>query len=65
MLVIAQKWLEGQQRILLAVPNADLLFQWTKLIDEFYSVPYVVISSRSELPLCQAGRCTALVHLPA
>ncbi len=25
MLVVAQKWLEGQRRILLAVPNADLL----------------------------------------
>lgn len=27
MLAIAQKWLEGQNRILLAVPNADLLIQ--------------------------------------
>lgn len=27
MLIIAQKWLEGQHRILLAVPSADLLFQ--------------------------------------
>lgn len=48
MLVIAQKWLEGQHRILLVVPNADLLFQWVELIDEFYSVPYVIISSRSD-----------------
>lgn len=48
MLVIAQKWLEGQHRILLAVPNADLLFQWTDLIDQYYSVPYVVLSSRSQ-----------------
>lgn len=48
MLIITQKWLEGQRRILLAVPNADLLSQWTSLMDEFYSVPYVVLSSRSE-----------------
>ena len=48
MLVIAQKWLEGRRRILLAVPNADLLRQWTELIDRYYSVPYVVLSSRSQ-----------------
>ena len=48
MLVIAQKWLEGQHRILLAVPNADLLFQWTELIDRYYFVPYVVLSNRSQ-----------------
>ncbi len=48
MLVITQKWLEGQRRILLAVPNADLLFQWTKLIDEFFSVPYVELYSRAQ-----------------
>ena len=48
MLIITQKWLEGQRRILLAVPNADLLSQWTKLMDEFYSVPYAALSSRSE-----------------
>jgi len=47
-LVITQKWLEGQRHILLAVPNADLLFQWTQLMDEFYSVPYVVLSSRAK-----------------
>ncbi len=44
MLIITQKWLEGRRRILLAVPNADLLFQWMELIDEFYSVPYVVLT---------------------
>ncbi len=48
MLVITQKWLEGQRRILLAVPNADLLFQWTGLMDEFYSVPYVALYSRTQ-----------------
>ena len=48
MLVITQRWLEGQRRILLAVPNMDLLFQWTELIDKFYSLPYVVLSSRSQ-----------------
>ena len=46
MLIITQKWLEGRRRILLAVPNADLLCQWTALINKFYSVPYVVLSTR-------------------
>jgi len=48
MLAITQKRLEGQRRILLAVPNAGLLFQWTKLMDEFYSVPYVELYSRAQ-----------------
>lgn len=48
MLVIAQKWLEGARRILLAVPNADLLCQWTALIEEFYSIPYAVVSTRAQ-----------------
>ena len=48
MLIITQKWLEGRQHILLAVPNADLLFQWIELIDEFYSVPYVVLTDRAQ-----------------
>ncbi len=48
MLVITQRWLEGRRRILLTVPNMDLLFQWTELIDKFYSLPYVVLSSRSQ-----------------
>lgn len=48
MLVITQKWLEGARRILLAVPNADLLCQWTALMEEFYSVPYAVVSTRAQ-----------------
>ncbi|MEG0751641.1 MAG: DEAD/DEAH box helicase, partial [Oscillospiraceae bacterium] len=48
MLVISQKWLEGQSRILLVIPNADLLRQWTELIDRYYTVPYVVLTNRKE-----------------
>jgi SNF2 family DNA or RNA helicase len=48
MLVISQKWLEGQSRILLVIPNADLLRQWTELIDRYYTIPYVVLASRKE-----------------
>lgn len=38
MLVINQKWLEGCSRILLVIPNADLLHQWTEMLDRFYTV---------------------------
>ncbi len=48
MLVISQKWLEGQNRILLLIPNADLLRQWTELIDRYYTIPYIVLTSREE-----------------
>lgn len=48
MLVIAQRWLEGQNRILLLIPNADLIAQWTELIEKYYSIPYVVCSKKEE-----------------
>lgn len=48
MLVITQKWLEGCDRILLVTSNADLLRQWTELIDLHYTVPYVVLTNRDE-----------------
>ncbi|MPL96606.1 RNA polymerase-associated protein RapA [bioreactor metagenome] len=48
MLIMAQKWLEGKIRILLAVPNADLLFQWVEMIDRYYTVPYVVLTNRDQ-----------------
>lgn len=48
MLVINQKWLEGCSRILLVIPNADLLHQWTEMLERFYTVPYVVLTSCKE-----------------
>lgn len=48
MLVINQKWLEGYSRILLVIPNADLLHQWMEMLERFYTVPYVVLTSRKE-----------------
>ncbi len=41
MLVIVQKWYEGRNRILLAIPNSDLLYQWLEMIEECYIVPYM------------------------
>ena len=48
MLVINQKWLEGYSRILLVIPNADLLHQWTEMLELFYTVPYVVLTNRDQ-----------------
>ena len=48
MLVITQKWLEGCCRILLVTPNADLLRQWTELIDLYYTIPYVVLADSED-----------------
>lgn len=42
MLVISQCWYEGKTKILIAVPNPDLLVQWSELIEEKYSIPYRV-----------------------
>ena len=44
----SKKWLEGYSRILLVIPNADLLHQWTEMLDRFYTVPIVVLTSRKE-----------------
>lgn len=49
MLVVTQKWYEGKNRILILVPNADLLVQWEKLITEKYSIPFVTISNTAQL----------------
>lgn len=48
MLIITQKWLEGQSRILLLIPNADLLMQWTEMIDLYYTIPYIALTNREE-----------------
>ena len=49
MLVVTQKWYESKNRILILVPNADLLKQWEVLIQSKYSVPFVTISNALQL----------------
>lgn len=44
MLVIVPKWHEGKNIIVL-IPNADLLQQWTEMIETFYTVPYTIITN--------------------
>lgn len=48
MLVVLQKWLEGQERIVIVMPNVDLLCQWVGMIETYYSVPYVVLVERTQ-----------------
>ena len=48
MLVVTQKWYEGKTRILIVVPNADLLVQWQKQIENKYSIPYITISNAEQ-----------------
>ncbi len=47
-LVVVQKWLEGINRIFIAVPNADLLMQWIDTLDRCYTVPYVMLTGRED-----------------
>ena len=48
MLVITQSWYEGEKRILLVIPNADLLSQWVEMIEQKYTLPFVVLTNREE-----------------
>ena len=48
MLVITQSWYEGKTRILLVIPNADLLYQWIEMIEQKYTIPFVILTDRKE-----------------
>ena len=45
MLVISQCWYEGKTKILIAIPNPDLLVQWSELIEEKYSIPHKIMQN--------------------
>ena len=47
--MVTQKWYEGKTRILIVVPNVDLLVQWQKQIESKYSIPYITISNNEQL----------------
>ena len=48
LLILAQRYLEGCDHILICIPNADLLEQWRALLDETYTLPYTVVLSNQE-----------------
>jgi len=46
LLIITQRWYEGKRRILIVVPT-PLLHQWTKIIDDRFSVPLCSIDGNA------------------
>lgn len=42
MLILSQSWYEGKTKLLIAIPNPDLLMQWAEMIEEKYSLPFVI-----------------------
>ena len=55
MLMMAQRYLEGFDRILLCIPNADLLSQWTELLEKYYTVPFTVAQAGDAHPFDHSG----------
>lgn len=43
LLIVVQKWLEGNNRIFIAVPGEDLLIQWGETIGKYYTIPYDIL----------------------
>ena len=48
LLIVAQQWLEGKEKIAIVVPNADLLHQWTDVLQTHYTLPFVIITNSEE-----------------
>lgn len=42
MLIANELWYEGKTKILIAIPNGDLLIQWAEMIEDKYSIPYCI-----------------------
>lgn len=45
MLIANELWYEGKTKILIAIPNGDLLMQWAEMIDAMYGIPYIAINN--------------------
>lgn len=43
MLIVVQKWLEGNNRFFIAVPGKDLLIKWGETIGKYYTIPYNIL----------------------
>ena len=44
MLIISELWYEGKAKILIAIPNPDLLMQWAEMIEDKYTLPFCIAS---------------------
>lgn len=49
MLVVGQYWQTGKTRILICIPNGDLLLQWVELVERYYSIPTIAINTKYEM----------------
>ncbi len=47
MLIVLQRWFEGKTKILIAIPNLDLLVAWENLINNHYSIEVVNAHQRN------------------
>lgn len=47
MLILSQSWYEGKNNILIAVPNPDLLTQWSEMINQKYSLPFSIATENN------------------
>ncbi len=45
MMILTEKWYEGKNRLLLVIPNGDLLSQWVRLLEQYYTIPYMVLKN--------------------
>ena len=48
LLIMAQRYKEGATRLLLCIPNMDLLAQWLELLGRHYTLPYTVLRDRKD-----------------
>lgn len=48
MLIVSQFWLMNKCKIMIVIPNIDLLSQWVSLIENYYTLPFVPITNNEE-----------------
>ncbi len=47
MLIAVQKWYDGE-KVIIFIPNFDLLYQWIEMIEKYYTVPYKIIANNEQ-----------------
>lgn len=58
LIVASQCFYEGRSRILIAIPNKDLLSQWVDIIEHHYSFPYNIIATKEQYLSCLSDDCS-------
>lgn len=47
LLVLSQCYYEGKRRIMVVIPNMELLMQWAEIIDNKYSIPFTIMQNEN------------------